>query len=227
MHAINRFARPLALALGVAVVSAPAFAADVIFQEPPAPSAPMQFAPVSTWAGPYAGVSANYGFSSTVRDRSGAGNSISNNGFGGSAFGGFNMQDGAFVYGVEGDVGYQNRRGSNAGVDTRASIDGSLRARAGVAVTEDVLVYGTAGGAAQRLRVTDNTVAPGVNNRDTEVMLGWTAGVGVDARLTDQVFGRVEYRHTRYGARDFNIGGADRSVSSTENRVGLGLGVKF
>lgn len=215
----------LALAAGVAILAAlPARAADVVFQEPPAPAAPMAMAPVNTWSGPYAGVSLNYGFSSEVEGGTIAlgGESVDTDGFGGSAFGGWNWQNGAFVYGLEADIGAYGARGDNGTVEARTTVDGSVRGRVGVAVTNDVLVYGTAGGAAARQRI--STPA----GRDTDVVLGYTAGVGVDARLTDQVFGRLEYRHTRYEDGDFEFGGVDAgSFDNTENRVSVGLGIKF
>lgn len=214
----------LALAAGVAILAAlPARAADVVFQEPPAPAAPMAVAPVNTWSGPYAGVSLNYGFSSEVEGVvDDTATSIDTDGFGGSAFGGWNWQNGAFVYGLEADIGAYGARGDNGAVEARTTVDGSVRGRVGVAVTDDVLVYGTAGGAAARQRVEF------AGARDTDVVLGYTAGVGVDARLTDQVFGRLEYRHTRYEDGEFDLPGVGAdSLDNTENRVSVGLGIKF
>ena len=219
MKNTTRFALRAFAGLGLAAaVAAPAFAADVVYQEPPAP-APMDIAPLeSQWSGPYAGISLGYGFSGSVRE---PGNSIGTSGFMGGAFGGYQMQNGMFVYGVEGDINYSGVDGANGGVEARSRIDGSVRARAGVAVTNDILVYGTAGGAAERLRLTEGGVS------DTNVGLGYTVGAGVDAKLTDQVFGRVEYRYTDYGTETYNFGGADREFRSKNNRVTAGIGVKF
>jgi outer membrane immunogenic protein len=223
MKATYTHARTVALAAGVAILAAiPARAADVVFQEPPAPAAPMVMAPVNTWSGPYAGVMLNYGFSSEVEGQiGGTASSIDTDGFGGSAFGGWNWQNGALVYGLEADIGAYNSRGDNGTVETRNTVDGSLRGRLGYAITDNVLVYGTAGGAAARQRVET------AGGRDTDVVLGYTAGVGVDARLTDQVFGRLEYRHTRYNDGSFDLGGVGATYENTENRVGVGLGIKF
>ncbi|TIX52502.1 MAG: porin family protein, partial [Mesorhizobium sp.] len=55
-------------------------------------------------------------------------------------------------------------------------------------------------------------------------MLGWTAGVGTDIKITDNVFGRVEYRYTDFGDKDFDGIG---KVKSTDNRVTFGVGMKF
>ena len=155
MKASTILARPFAAALGIAVLAAmPAYAADVVFQEPPAPqpAAQMDFAPIATWTGPYAGLQFGYGFGGRVN--SATTGDIDSDGWYGGAFAGYNMQNDMFVYGVEGDINYSRFEGTSAGVaDSRTSIDGSLRARAGVAVTDDILLYGTGGVAAQRLTV--------------------------------------------------------------------------
>lgn len=213
------FARTAVAALGIAAFAAtPVLAADVVYEEPPAPMPQLDPAPVSSWTGPYAGIHLGYGFGGRVTE---PGNRIGTDGFVGGAFGGFNYQHGQFVYGVEGDINYSNMRGSSAGTRTRTTVDGSIRARAGVAATDDILIYGTAGLAAERLRVS------AAGDTETNPMLGYTVGAGVDAKLTDQVFGRVEYRYTDYGRRDFDIAGADRRIDSSNHRVTVGLGIKF
>ena len=58
-------------------------------------------------------------------------------------------------------------------------------------------------------------------------MLGWTAGAGVDVKITEQVFGRVEYRYTDFGAEDFNTGSGPQSSRLHANRVTFGVGMKF
>ena len=213
------FARPLA-ALGLLAMlgAAPAYAADAVSEEPPAPAAPMEEPPLNTWSGPYAGVSLGYGFSGTTTTPT---TEIDTDGFGGGVFGGYNFQSGMFVYGAEGDIGYSNIKGSNALTESKSGFDGSLRARMGVAVTDDVLVYGTAGGAGQSLKISDPA------GSDSKTMLGWTAGGGVDVKLTEQVFGRVEYRYTDFSASDFNTGSGTQSIDSNENRVSFGVGMKF
>ncbi|TIN18979.1 MAG: porin family protein, partial [Mesorhizobium sp.] len=55
MQANLKFARPLAVALGLFALSGTAYAADVVQEEPPAP-APIAELPVASWAGPYAGL---------------------------------------------------------------------------------------------------------------------------------------------------------------------------
>jgi len=118
-------------------------------------------------------------------------------------------------------MGYNWMDGSSGGTTTKSGLDGSLRARLGYAVTDSVMIYGTAGGAASRLKVSDAA------GSDSNTMYGWTAGVGADAMLTDQVFARAEYRYVDFGSKTFNTGSGAQSVDANQNRFMVGLGMKF
>ncbi|MGB3536839.1 MAG: outer membrane protein [Mesorhizobium sp.] len=219
MKANLKFARPLAAALGlIAFAGVPAFAADVVQEEPPAP-APIAELPVASWAGPYAGINLGYGFGGHTKLRD-VGTNIKTDGFVGGAFVGYNWQSDNFVYGVEGDIGYDGSKGSSDDFTSKSGLDGSLRARLGYAVTPEILLYGTAGGAAHKLKVTDDLTG----DSQSKGMFGWTAGVGTDIKLTDNVFGRVEYRYTDYGSKTFDGFG---KVKDNENRITFGVGMKF
>jgi len=216
-----RFARPTTAALGLLALlgTMPAFAADVVMEEPPAPAAPMEEPPLNTWTGPYAGVTAGYGFSGTT-DVEAIGNEIDTDGFQLGGFVGYNYQVGNIVAGAEADIGYSWEDGSNVGFTSESGVEGSLRARLGYVVSPSVLLYATAGGAAKNLEVSDGFVS------DDNTMLGWTAGAGADVMVTEQVFGRVEYRYTDFGSDTFDLGGPTE-VSDKSHRVSLGLGMKF
>lgn len=219
MHAKFRLVRPAAALSLVALLGAiPAYAADVVEQPPEPPAAPMETPPINTWSGPYAGVSLGYGFAGKTSTDTG---DFDTDGFTGGVFGGYNFQSGMFVYGGEADIGYSHFTGDNGITEAETGFEGSLRARMGVAVTNDILLYGTAGGAAQRLEISDPI------GSDSQTMLGWTAGGGVDVKLTEQVFGRVEYRYTDFGSQDFNTGSGTQSVDTSSNRVTFGIGMKF
>lgn len=220
MKANLKLAPALALGLASLMYIVPASAADAITDVPAAPAAPMEEPPLNTWTGPYAGVTLGYSFSGESRDRT-AGNSIGTKGFLGGGFAGYNYDVGGVVVGAEADIGYSGVKGSNAGTSVKSGVEGSLRARIGYAVTPDVLVYGTAGGAAKNLKVTEGGAS------DSNAMLGWTAGVGTDVAITDQVFGRVEYRYSDFGKDTFNTGGGARSVDATDHRIQFGVGMKF
>ncbi|HEY4193363.1 MAG TPA: outer membrane protein [Mesorhizobium sp.] len=218
MKANLKHVRPLAAALGLlAFAGVPAFAADVVSEEPPAP-APVAELPLASWAGPYAGINLGYGFSGRTDD---GGNRFKTDGFIGSGFVGYNWQMDNFVLGAEGELGYNGVKGGNDLSESKSGFEGSLRARLGYAVTPEILLYGTAGGAGQSLKVSDAT------GSDKNSMFGWTAGVGTDIKLTDNIFGRVEYRYTDYGSKDFTTPLGTRDVDSHDNRVTFGVGMKF
>ncbi|ESW64746.1 porin family protein [Mesorhizobium sp. M0761] len=208
---------PLAVALGLFALSGTAFAADVVSEEPPAP-APIAELPVASWAGPYAGLSAGYGFSGHAKVHDG-GPDIKTKGFVGGVFGGYQWQQENFVYGAEADLGYNGVKGDSGGVNSKGGFEGSLRARLGYAVTPEILLYGTGGGALKNQKVS----VPG--DSDSNTMLGWTAGVGTDIKITDNVFGRVEYRYTDFGSKSFDSVGT--KVKESDNRVTFGVGMKF
>ena len=207
---------PLAAALGLFAFGGTAFAADVVSEEPPAP-APVAELPVASWAGPYVGLSAGYGFSGHAKA---LGDNAKTKGFVGGVFGGYQWQQENFVYGAEADLGYNGVKGDSAGIHAKGGLEGSLRARLGYSVTPEILLYGTGGLAAKNQKITDDVL--GTN--ESKAMLGWTAGVGTDIKITDNVFGRVEYRYTDYGDKDF---GATGNVKSKDNRVTFGVGMKF
>jgi outer membrane immunogenic protein len=209
----------LAAAIGLFAFAGaiPAYAADAITtEEPPAP-APIAELPVASWAGPYAGLNIGYGFSGRTKAPD-VGTTMDTKGFIGGAFAGYNWQSDNFVFGGEADIGYNGTKGDNNGIESKPGVEGSLRARLGYAVSPDILLYGTAGGAARSLKIDDGVTS------DSNTMLGWTAGVGSDIKLTDNIFGRVEYRYTDFGSKDFsNVG----RVKANDNRVTFGVGMKF
>ncbi|MBZ9705159.1 porin family protein [Mesorhizobium sp. ESP7-2] len=218
MQANLKFARPLAVALGLFALGGTAYAADVVQEEPPAP-APVAELPVASWAGPYAGINVGYGFSGKTKEKD-LGFSTDTKGFVGSVFGGYQWQQENFVYGGEAELGYDGVKGDDNSVHSKGGFEGSLRARLGYAVTPEILLYGTGGLAGRSLKVEDSAIPAS----DTATMIGWTAGLGTDIKLTDNVFGRVEYRYTDFGSKSFDGIG---KVKATDNRVTFGLGMKF
>jgi outer membrane immunogenic protein len=221
MNNTLKFGRPVAAALGLMAFlgTVPAFAADAVMEEPPAPAAPMEEPPVNTWSGPYAGVTLGYAFAGETEDE--FGNSIDTDGFLLGGFAGYNYQVGNIVAGAEADIGYSWEDGSNAGVTSESGVEGSLRARLGYVVSPNILLYATAGGAAKDLEVS------GFGDSDSNTMIGWTAGAGADMMVTENIFGRVEYRYTDFGSEDFTLGGTTADVSDKNHRINFGLGMKF
>ncbi len=191
-------------------------AADAVDRNPTPDLAYDGSAPLASWSGLYGGVTFGYGFGQTRI----AGANVKPKGFVGGLFAGGQWQSGKIVYGGEADLTYDWSKGSSAGVNIKSGLEGSLRARLGYAISEDFLIYSTAGLALTRSKVT------GAGGSQTKMLAGWTAGAGVDAKLTDRIFTRVEYRYTDYGKRNFNVG-VPTSVNTRSHKVMIGLGVRF
>ena len=191
-----------------------AHAADAIDEVPQAPAAEYSEPVVKNWSGAYLGGTASWQkgkFNGQGQDRGHAA--------GGGVYGGYNMQSGQFVYGGEADVNYSGVDHNNGVFTAKQGANGSIRGRVGVDLNP-VLLYGTAGVAASNVEVKN---AAGV--KDDATLLGWTAGAGAEAFVTDNVTARVEYRYSDYGKKTFN--GAGVRSGFEDHSVRVGMGVKF
>ncbi|MGB3502159.1 MAG: outer membrane protein [Mesorhizobium sp.] len=217
MKNIN-LSRTAVAAAALFALSAPVFAADAVEMAPePAPyEAPVEMQ--SGWAGGYIGA---YGSWTKGETRApGIPSRTKPDGIGVGGFAGWQGQSGNIVYGAEADAGYNGAGGGNGVIASTTKGEGSLRARLGYAPNDRVLVYGTAGGALANVTVQDG-------GKDSNTELGYTVGAGVDAKITDNVFGRVEYRYTDLGSGNYNLAGGATKVDHTSNRINLGVGLKF
>lgn len=199
----------------IAALSGIANAADAVDQIPAAPVADV--APVFTWTGPYFGVQG--GGAWLDGDFSAGGLSASEDFDGGifGAFVGYNWQfSNGFVAGIEGDVDYNWNEETLGGVDIGTDWSGSVRARVGYAF-DRALIYAAGG-----WTVTNAYVDGGGVDED-ETFNGWTIGAGLDYAVTDNIFGRLEYRYNDFGDKDI----AGVNVDLDQHVVKVGLGVKF
>lgn len=166
-----------------------ASAADLSAPYTPPPATTYTPPPSWSWTGPYAGLVGGYGWATP------------GNGWEGGGYIGYNIQTNThLVVGVEGDLLAAGKTDNNW--------DATLRGRVGYAFNR-VLLYGTGGVAFGGLQ---NLGASSTNT-------GWTAGVGVEAAVTQNVTARVEYRHTDLG----NLPGGGGDYSSNDLLVGVGF----
>jgi outer membrane immunogenic protein len=212
--------RKTKMALVAAALALPlsiqARAADAIVEQPPVPPvADIETAPAFLWAGGYGGVYGAYhwGDFDAQTDRA--------DGAAGGVYGGYNWQAENFVYGVEADIGYSGAKETDAaGLTGEQGVNGSLRARLGYDVNP-FLVYATGGVAATNAKLSNAA------GSDSNAMIGWTAGAGVEAFVTEKITTRLEYRYSDYGSKNFNLGGTNVSSGFDDHSVRLGIGVKF
>jgi outer membrane immunogenic protein len=227
-----------------AVGSTAALAADLGARAPYA-KAPAMVA-VSNWSGFYIGADAGYAFngssSGVLTNGVGAGglpyNAPLKGGFGGG-FVGYNYQMQQFVIGVEADWQAASLRGTSApafattfGVlfgpfieKSKVTDYGSLRGRLGVAF-DHLFVFGTAGWAWGSYSTAYSSNAVLLTTNDHRAMDGWSAGAGLEYAFTNNILGRIEYRHTDLGTASFmnttlNVGELGNHVKLDDVRLGL------
>lgn len=187
------------LGAGVAALiagSGAAFAADLSTPGYPPPAAAYSATPAWSWTGPYAGLTGGYGW---------AAGPASNSGLLGGVYGGFNYESPShFVFGGEADFTFTGKNGGGVSNPWNST----FRGRIGYA-WDRYMLYGTGGLAVGQVNTTGGNTTK----------VGWTAGAGLEAALTERVTGRLEYRHTNLGT----VAGS----TYTSNDVMVGIGVKF
>lgn len=191
------------------------------------------YAPPFNWTGGYAGLQFGYAWSETDA-RSGPTGlpfdqaySYDSDGLVGGGHIGFNLQNGALVYGIEADLEFADigKTGIGSLGDTHStSLDfiGSVRARAGVAV-DRTLFYVTGGYAFGDADVTSESglLAYG------EMLHGYTLGGGLEYAFSNNMTARLEYRYTDLGSADFTGVGLKDETDLSFQAVRAGVSIKF
>ncbi|QCK86986.1 porin family protein [Phreatobacter aquaticus] len=206
---------------------------------------------VMSWTGFYAGVQLGYGWQGQVSNQvyadptlvaggSSIGAVYGAGGVVGGAHVGWNYQLNSLVLGIETDLDLAGIRrsqspllsysvgttldpsGTNAGV-ARVQADwlGSLRARFGVLVSPNLLLYATGGLAYGGLKssvVADGLVSLALNR----TAVGWTAGLGAEWAFSRNWTARLEYRHIELGTQQLNIPAGVISNNAAVYRSNLG-----
>jgi outer membrane immunogenic protein len=210
-------------AAGLAIVSVPAspsLAADIGAVEPlPTPDI-VTAEPANDWTGFHLG--ALLGWTWADAETGAPEGDVEADGIDGGAYAGFDYQMGNFVLGVEGDLIVSGVDGEEGPLSVDQGLNGSLRARAGIAL-DQFLLYGTGGAA-----LTEVELGRG-GTSDDATLWGWTVGAGAETMITDNITARVEYRYTDYEDETFSVGGPPASVESdlSTHSVRAGVGVKF
>lgn len=178
----------------------------------PVAPAPVVSEPVDSWSGLYAGLQVGgvWGDADVDYDNTGSGFGIYRtydldvDGFSGGVYGGYNwLLDNDLLVGVEGEWNYVDADDSGPVTNTQGVFtkveqnwDASLRLRAGM-VMEDFMPYLTGGVAWGDF---DVTVTDGSVSYSTSMTLtGWTIGAGVEKKLSEDLYTRIQYRYTDYG----------------------------
>jgi outer membrane immunogenic protein len=192
-----------------------AFAADL---SPRRASLPVQAMGVS-WAGPYVGVHAGYGWGKVgaFTTATGAAPISSNlNGMQGGAYAGYNFLISQFLLGVEADFTISGVDGnpnysayaSPDGYNYRQKYAGSLRLRAGLPIN-NLLIYATGGVAIGSFSSSYySPPTPLRNEKQDATHSGFVAGLGAEYAISRSVSVRLEYLYTKYSAKSYGFNNA-------------------
>jgi outer membrane immunogenic protein len=240
----------------IAALSTVSFAADLPARKM-AP-APIMAAPIFTWTGFYVGAQLGGAWTGDkVSDYATGGaflgsGKLDHSAIVGGVHAGYNMQAGAIVYGLEGDIeGTGLSKTSNSlfnpagvlfagvyGYNTKIDWQGSIRGRLGYAAGP-ALFYVTGGVAFANVK-TGYTSAAGAalaagSYSFSDTRAGWTVGGGVEYAFNNNWSARVEYRYTDFGSFTDVTAAAPVTFWSgesikhklTEQAVRVGISYKF
>lgn len=229
-----RFATAAAV---VFILPAAAFAADPL-QARRAPAPAYTPAAAKDWTGAYIGVYTGVGaraFKSSAATPNipalslgGAKNERSDSGaaFGGRA--GYNMQSGAFVYGVEGEFGGIVGKSRKTGANLKAEDNGqaALKGRVGYSFGS-TMVFTTAGLAIGGATYT--SPANGANARKEKSVwrAGTIVGIGAEHMLTEKVSLRGDLDFAHFGKPKVSLPAGTTRVESAAINAKIGLNYRF
>lgn len=172
--------------LGTFVLAAVALCASPIANaaDMPSKAAPVNTETAHTWAGFYIGAQAGYGLGHSKLDMSGVG-SLATFDQSGGVFGGrfgYNWQPNEWMVAglvIDGDY-LGNVKDSVSGAASKFSWMSTVRARAGLLLTKNLLVYGTGG-----LAFAKGSLSLGTKNTITtdDVRAGFVVGAGTEYRF--------------------------------------------
>jgi outer membrane immunogenic protein len=166
-----------------------------------------------SWAGPYLGATLGYEWSSVHN------NPAHPSGVAGGLEGGFNWQNGNFVYGGEADINFSAAEDTFAPWQFSNPWFGTVRGRAGVTIN-NVLLFGTAGLAYGELTGTTSG-----NLSESHTGLGWAAGLGGEISFAQNWSAKAEWLYLDLADRHFSVTAANNGLAA--NLVRLGLNYRF
>src|SRR3954465_12457587 len=147
-----------------------------------------------SWARPYRGGNIGYAWGSVDN------NPAKPSGFVGGVQGGYNWQNGPFVFGLEADIQAGGANDRCAPWKFSNPWFGTVRGRAGYALN-NVLFYGTAGLAFGELR------GQTFGLTESHTIAGWAAGVGAEFGFAQNWTAKIEYLYVDLSNSRFAITG--------------------
>jgi outer membrane immunogenic protein len=197
-----------------------------------APSYAPSYVRAYDWTGFYVGLNGGYGWGTSTWSNAALTDSFAVKGglVGGTL--GYNLQTGAWVWGVEGDVDASWIKGSDnaaggicgaAGCQTSNTWLGTARGRIGSAVGR-FMPYLTGGAAGGNVKMT-----PATGGSATKTKLGWTVGSGFEYAFQEGWSGKIEYLYVDLGKGTCGAAtcGIDTDVAFKASIVRVGVNYRF
>jgi len=195
-----------AAALTLAGMGLPARAAD--FSYAPRPYTVNEPLNAYSWAGPYLGGNLGYEWGTVTN------NPTKPSGLVGGVQGGYNFQNGAWVFGVEGDLEATGADDTFAPWKFSNPWFGTLRGRAGYAFN-NILFYGTAGLAFGELS------GETFGFSESHTSAGWTLGAGAEFGVAQNWTAKIEYLFVDLSESNFAITGFSNGYHFDMVRAGV------
>lgn len=208
-----------ALALATMLGAGSALAADL--PETVIVPAPEMIDTSSDWSGGYVGGHVGYAWGTVEWTTPGPSGEYDIAGWLAGGQIGFNHQMDSIVVGAEASLSWSDVDGDDFGGAIGRDINwsGDITGKLGFAVSS-ILLYGKAGLAFA------NSTGFAFGAEDTQTHLGWTAGLGVAAKVTDDVSVFAEYNYNDYGTQTYDYG-FDVDTSFTTQAVKFGANWHF
>jgi outer membrane immunogenic protein len=161
-----------------------------------------------SWAGPYIGGNLGYAWGSVDN------NPTKPSGVSGGIQGGYNWQNGPFVFGLEGDIQITGSDDTFAPWKFSNPWFGTVRGRAGYAFN-NIYLYGTGGLAFGELR------AETFGLSESHTNAGWTVGAGAEFGLVQNWTAKIEYLYVDLSNSNFSITGVSNGYRFGVVRAGV------
>ena len=209
-------------------------AADLAVYEP-LPEAPV--AADYYWRGIYAGLHVGYGWGDRDWDEDGGGFDDEfqydlDGGLAGAQIG-YNWQMNSIVLGIEADAAWANIKdtvnelGGLITAEAEMKWLATVRGRVGYAF-DRIMIYGTGGAAFAGVETTVDAFFGGDTASATH--MGWAAGLGVEAFVTENISMKVEYLHAGFDDQDFDysiFGSIEGHADLDVDTVKIGVNYHF
>jgi outer membrane immunogenic protein len=202
-------------ALSALTFAGTASAADLPRRTGAVSPAPYQAQPAGTWTGFYAGIVGAYDLCHQKGTANATYGALNGGQIG--VTGGYNMQWGQVVAGVEGDMAWSNAEANRGANRSDLRNEATLRARAGLAVDASTLLYVTGGYAGANIKRENATAS------NSDWHNGYALGAGLEYAFTRNVTGKAEYLYSDLG----NASGGALKTGVTQNGVRMGVNYRF